>query len=172
MRRTLLTAAVAVPLVHAAAVAGADERRAGFAVGARIVAGCTVATDAAGSWGQIDLGTVPGVTGQTATAGIAADGVSGLVVTCTPGTAATLRADLGQNAAGGQRRLRSGAAGSALPYALRVGDTAQPWGVQAYALTFLPGVARQTLPVSATVVLPAMTAAGLYTDTVRITLSF
>ena len=177
MRAILLLLPALVPVAVLGAVlvaspAGADDRRASFQVSAAVVAGCTVTSDAAGSWGRIDMGSVPGLTGQAASGTLIAGGVAGITVGCTPETSATLAADAGENASGGRRRLRRAGAADTLPYQLRVGDGALAWDAQPVTLAFPAGTSRRTLPVSATATLPGPAAAGAYADTVRVTLTF
>lgn len=171
MRRLLLLLAVALLTGPAAA----QDRRAAFRVSATVAAGCTVTSDGAGaggSWGRIDLGSVAGVGGAVASGGVVSNGVAGLMIGCTPETSASLTADAGENALAGQRRLRRAGGGAAIPYQLRVGAGADPWNLQPIALAFPAGVSRRTLPVSATATLSGATAAGTYSDTVRLTLTF
>jgi len=168
MRRLLLL----ILSVGLAVPAFAQDRRAAFRVSAVVAAGCTVSSDAAGSWGRIDMGSVAGVGGGTASGSLVSGGVAGIVVGCTPETSASLTADAGENAVAGQRRLRRAGGGGTIAYQLRVGAGADAWNLQAIALAFPAGISRRTLPVSATTVLSGAVAAGAYSDTVRVTLTF
>jgi len=163
-------------LIVLAALPGASatgqDRRAGFRVSAVVTPGCTVSSDAAGSWGRIDLGSVPGMTGSAASGVLMSGGVAGIVVGCTPDIAAALTADAGENASGAQRRMRQPGGAGTIPYQLRVGEGAAAWNLQSIPLAFPAGMSRRTLPISATTVLAAPVAAGAYADTVRLTLTF
>lgn len=172
--RALLAVSAAVLAV---APAAAQDRRASFRVSAVVAAGCTVSSnagsgDAGGSWGRIDMGSIPGVGAGAASGSLVSGGVAGLVIGCTPETNASLTADAGENAVSGQRRLRRAGGGATIPYQLRVGAGAAAWDLQPVALAFPAGTSRRTLPVSATTSLTGAVAAGTYSDTVRVTLTF
>lgn len=167
--RALLIACVAASAV---APAAAQDRRASFRVSAVVAAGCTVSSEAGGSWGRIDMGSIPGVGAGVASGSLVSGGVAGLVIGCTPETNASLTADAGENAASGQRRLRRTGGGATIPYQLRIGAAADAWNLQPVALAFPAGISRRTLPVSATTSLTGAVAAGTYSDTVRVTLTF
>lgn len=142
-----------------------------FTVGATIVPGCRVETIAGGSWGRIDLGTVPGTLTGTVEADLIAAG-AGISIECTPGTTATVRADAGQNATGGVRALIRTTGGAVrLPYRLIL-DGGSEWTTQSIALDFSTATPVRRMPVRGRATLPGALAAGRYTDTVRITISW
>ncbi len=147
-----------------------------LSVNATIVRGCLV-SGATGqvtgvNFGTIDFGTHSAVrTGsETRLSGSGAGGQA--LIQCTPGTAVQVAADAGQNAQGSQRRL-SNNAGAYVPYALALAT--------APATALVPNVpAGLTLGSSAAALLLQGTAtfpgfglpAGVYTDTVQVTLSW
>lgn len=142
-----------------------------FLVSATIVNGCAV-TQAAGSWGKIDFGTVSGMTTGTMDANLLLSGVSGLSLECTPGVAATLTADSGNNALSGQRRMVQAGVVPGVPYALFANGSTTPWTTQSIALSFPVGSTRQLVPVKGRATLPGTLRAGKYVDTVRITITW
>jgi spore coat protein U-like protein len=141
-----------------------------FTVGATIVPGCQVQTMAGGTWGRIDLGTVPGTATGTIEADLLAAG-SGIAIECTPGTTATVRADDGLNSAGGMRALAPAGDAARLPYRLIL-DGGSEWSTQPITLDFSSAQLVRRLPLKGRAVLPGSLAAGRYTDTVRITISW
>lgn len=163
--RTLLL----VPLL--AAGAAEAQTRADVRVSASIVAGCSVALDASGAWGRVDLGTVAGTETGAVEAELIAAGGAGLRLDCTPGVTASLSADAGEHALAGARRLAHGS-GATVPYDLFVDGAAAPWRDAAIPLTFAPGVQRRTLPIRARATLSGALPAGRYADTVRVTLTW
>lgn len=161
----MIVCAVAIPVPAAA------QTTQSFTVGATIVQGCRVETVAGGSWGRIDLGTVPGTATDTIEADLIAAG-TGIAIECTPGTTATVRADAGQNATNGVRALvRTNGGAARLPYRL-VLDGGTEWTTQGIALAFTQATPVRRLPVRARTTLPGALATGRYTDTVRITISW
>nr|WP_245196742.1 spore coat U domain-containing protein [Sphingomonas jejuensis] len=152
--------------------ADAGERRAAFIVGASIVNGCTVASDVSGSWGDIAMGTVPGIPGASASGSLSAGGVAGLSIECTPGADVSLAIDQGLNSQSGTRRLAPASGASRLDYRLFVDGSATPWTTQSLRLAFPAGGQRRVLPIRAETSLPTTLPAGRYTDTIRLTLSF
>ncbi|WP_232343440.1 Csu type fimbrial protein [Novosphingopyxis sp. YJ-S2-01] len=143
-----------------------------FRISADVVAGCSVLSDASGRWGLIDLGTVDGASPATVEAGLVSASGAGLAIECTPGVTAALSVDLGDHSSGGTRMLaRSGGSG-AIPYQLYAADGSTPWNLQPLPLQFGAGVSRRSIPVRARATLTGAIPAGLYTDTVRVTLSW
>lgn len=153
-------------------MAQAADRRVSFLVGASVVNGCTVASDASGNWGDIALGTVAGVPGTVASGSLTAAGLAGISIDCTPGADVTVTADQGLYALSGARRLAPSAGADRIPYRLFVDGGTTPWTTQSVRLAFPVGAQRRLLPIRAEATLPGMVAAGRYTDTVRVTLSF
>ncbi|WP_419807549.1 spore coat U domain-containing protein [Sphingomonas sp.] len=162
-------AALAAVLVLGAATPAAAETGKSIDVTAQIVAGCLVAADTGGRWGTIDLGTVAGVAGTGATATLISTAGAGIAVECTPGMSATLAADNGDHPAAGDRFLqRAGSAGT-IRYQLFADGASIPWSVP-LPLAFVGG--RRAIPIRAVATLSGPTAAGTYTDTVRVTLTW
>lgn len=144
-----------------------------FQVAADIVKGCIVSTNGAGQWGQIDLGTVSGIATGTVSANLLSASVAGIQIECTPNMTATISADTGNHAVGGVRQMGLNGTSSALiPYQLYADGSSTPWTTQSLSLNFLAGATRRALPVRGTATLSGAMAAGSYTDTVRITLSW
>jgi spore coat protein U-like protein len=168
----LLPACVPFALVLAPAHVGAETSKS-FSVTAVIATGCAVATDGAGHWGQINLGTVNGAIGGSASASLLNSGISDLRINCTPGTTVNVTADNGDHATGGARRLGHATdAASFVPYTLYANGSQTPWTSQSIGLSFPVGTSQRLLPVSAQATVPAATRAGTYSDTVRVTVSW
>jgi spore coat protein U-like protein len=142
-----------------------------FLVNATIVNGCSV-SQAAGSWGKINFGTVSGLATGTLDANLMLAGVNGLSVECTPGVTATLTADGGNNAVSGQRRMVQSGVTTGVPYTLFLNGSTTPWTTQGIALSFLAGSTKQTIPLKGRATLPGPLRAGKYIDTVRITVTW
>lgn len=160
-----LATLVAVPAAHA-------ETTKSFQVSADIAKGCIVAVNAAGQWGKIDFGTVSGVAQGTVDADLLSGAVGGIQIDCTPNTTAYVTVDNGDHAAGGVRRLGLGATAFAIPYQLYADGSSTPWTSQSIAVSFPVGVSRKVLPVRGRATLTRPMAAGAYTDTVRVTLTW
>ncbi|WP_448501884.1 Csu type fimbrial protein [Sphingomonas sp.] len=141
-----------------------------FSVSATVVPGCAVQGVAGSEWGRIDLGTVPGTTTGTIEGELVANG-AGIAIECTPGTTASVRADGGEHFEGGARGLRRAGGGARIPYRLML-DGEVEWTTQAVALNFTASLAVQRLPLRASATLPGALAAGRYSDTVRVTISW
>lgn len=143
-----------------------------FQVSASIATGCAVTANA-GSWGQINLGTVSGVASGTASGALVSAGGVGLVIDCTPGTALSISAGNGANPGAGTRQLALSTDSNArIPYKLYANGSATPWTSQSVPLAFPVGTSRLSLPISATATLPGVQRAGAYADTVQITLNW
>lgn len=142
-----------------------------FALSAVVANGCAV-TNAAGSWGKIDFGSVAGLKTATVDADLVSAGGTGLKIECTPGTSINLTADNGNNASSGQRRLAQTGVSTAVPYALYANGSGTPWTTQSIPLAFPAGNTTQLLPIKGRASLPGSLQAGPYTDTVRITLAW
>lgn len=144
-----------------------------FTVSASIANGCSVETGAAGAWGSIELGSLNGATGGAAEAELLLGQRAGLQLNCTPGTTTTVTADLGAHPSGGQRRMaHAGTGQTMIPYLLFANGGSTPWAGEGIPVSFPLGTSRQTLLLRATTVLSQPVAAGSYSDTVRITISW
>ena len=141
-----------------------------FQISARIVAGCVVAADAGGRWGAVDLGSVAGVAGTTASATLLSTAGAGISIECTPGLSAALTADGGDHPAGGARYLQRASGAGTIRYQLFADNAATPWTNGTVPLAF-SGAAR-LVPIRAVATLAAPAAAGVYSDTVRVTLTW
>lgn len=178
--RSALAAVLSVSL--SAGLPDAGKARAGtlvdgtatFTVSATITQGCWVVGNPTQTsnvgFGRLDFGTHPAIQAGLYDAVIGMAG-SPAQVQCTPGTAATMSIDAGQNALGSQRRMRSGA--HYVAYTL----TTQPGGGTVLAPgvgvgvnasagpTLVPVYGRATAPGSG---LPS----GVYTDTLQVVFSW
>ncbi|MFZ2997614.1 spore coat protein U domain-containing protein [Sphingobium sp.] len=170
MQRGLLALSLGFALTPMSALA---ETTKAFQVSADIVQGCIVATNSNGQWGSIDLGTVSGVARGTVTADLLSGGVAGIQIDCTPNMSATISADNGVRGVAGVRALGlNGSSVSTIPYQLFADGSATPWTTQSIALVFGSGATRRVLPIRGVATLSGAMAAGAYSDTVRITLSW
>ena len=167
----------AIPLASCAALAvagvagpAAAETVQSFQISARIVSGCIVAADAGGRWGAVNLGSVAGIAGTTASATLLSGAGAGISIECTPGLTASLIADGGDHPAGGERYLQRASGAGTIRYQLFADGAATPWTNGAVPLAFT-GAAR-LVPIRAVATLAAPAAAGVYSDTVRVTLSW
>jgi spore coat protein U-like protein len=154
------------------ATSATAETSKSFQVSAVVANGCSVTTSGgASSWGNIDLGTVSGVTSGTVQASLLSNGTAGIQIDCTPGMTASVSADTGLNpSSGGVRQLISGT--SKVPYLLYANGSNTPWTTNAIALSFPVGTSHLSVPVVAKTTLSGATKAGAYADTVRVTLSW
>jgi spore coat protein U-like protein len=155
---------------YGAAPATAETLKA-FKVSAVIANGCAITSTSGSNWGNIALGTVQGVTTGTVQASLLASGNAGIQMTCTPGMTANLTADTGQNvSSGGVRQMANGTA--RIPYLLYANGSTTPWTTQTVALAFPSGTQSQLFPVVAKATLAGAMAAGAYSDTVQVTVSW
>lgn len=143
-----------------------------FQVSADIVKGCIVAVNAAGQWGKIDFGSVSGVASGTVDADLLSGAIGGIQIDCTPDTTAYVTVDNGDHAANGTRQMSLGATAFAVPYQLFADGGSTPWTTQSIAVSFPAGTSRKLLPVRGRATLTRPMAAGAYTDTVRVTLTW
>ncbi len=169
MRAALTSVAIAISAAIMP-VAVQAQTRADLSVAARIVNGCAVALDAGGVVGRIDFGTLPGTASQSVEADLLSGGATGIAIECTPGATASVSADMGDHASGGERRMGSGA--DHIAYRLSLGSGPGEWGTQPVALSFPTGGGAQRLTLKGRAILTGAHAAGRYTDTVRVTVSW
>jgi len=144
-------------------------------VTASVVRGCIVSgapqQTTGVPFGRIDFGTHPAVGAASVTA-LAGGGGLQARIECTPGTQAHISANAGLHPQGGQRRM-SNNAGQFIAYSLALaGAVAAP--LPPDTVVDLPlGAAATALPLVGTASLPGSgLAAGLYTDTVQVTLTW
>lgn len=176
LRRGTHAMLAALALQASSTWAAAIPTTASFAVNAAIVPGCMVSGNAAQvtgvAFGQADFGTHSAVNAGTlwVIAGAGSGGQASLQ--CTPGTTVQVTVNGGLHALGAQRRLANGA-GRYIPYVLDLmAGIATPLAPNVPASLAL-GSTATTLPVRATAIMPGTgLAAGLYTDTVQVTLSW
>lgn len=174
-RSMLVSAAVAVLLGSAGSLAATPvPTTANFLVSATVSSGCWVVGNASQTsgigFGRLDFGSHPAIQAGNYDAAIGLAS-SPAQVQCTPGSTVTMTIDGGQNAQGGQRRMRFGS--NYLPYTLTTqpggGTVVQPGvGVSVDATagpTYVPVYGRATAPGGG---LPA----GQYTDTLQVVFSW
>lgn len=150
----------------------AAETSKNFQVSAVIANGCVI-SGGSGSWGTISFGTVNGAVTSNPEADLIGPAATGLALDCTPGMTANVTAGPGNQATAGVRRLRhSTLLNSHISYDLLVGSGQTLWTTQSVPLIFSAGTSRMVLPIRARAHLTAPTAAGDYTDTVNITISW
>jgi spore coat protein U-like protein len=169
MRGALASVAITISAAIVPAVVQA-QTRADFGVSARIVNGCAVALDAGGVVGRIDFGTLPGTASQSVEADLLSGGGTGIAIECTPGATASVSADMGDHASGGERRMGSGT--NHIAYRLVLGSGPGEWGTQPVTLSFPAGGSAQRLALKGRAMLTGAHAAGRYSDTVRVTVSW
>ena len=168
LRGAILIATLAMSVASARA-----ETNKSFQVSADIVKGCVVATNGAGQWGKIDFGTVSGVAQGTVDADLVSGTAGGIQIDCTPSVNASVTADTGDHAAGGNRQMGlNGTNAAVIPYQLYANGSGMPWTTQAIALTFSSGATRQVLPIRGRATLNRPMTGGAYTDTVRVTVTW
>jgi spore coat protein U-like protein len=168
-------AGLALTAFVAAAVAGtaSAETQKSFSVAAVIATGCAITTAGGGTWGDISLGSVNGLTTGTIQADLLSGSASGIQLNCTPGTTVNITADNGNNAVASVRQLVYATnATSLIPYLLYANGSATAWTTQAIPLSFVVGTSQQIFPVRAKATLSGPTRAGAYSDTVRVTVSW
>lgn len=144
-----------------------------FQVSAAIVKGCTIAATGAGQWGTIDFGTRSGMAQGTVDAALVSAAGAGIQLECTPGTTISVSADTGLHAASGARRLGlNGGSTATVAYQLFADGSSTPWTTQALSIDFPVGTSKRTLPVVGRATLSRPMAAGSYSDTVRVTITW
>lgn len=162
--------AIAAALALAGTAPCGAETSRSFEVAASVVAGCLIATDAGGRWGNADLGSVPGVAGTSVEAAVISTAGAGLSIECTPGVSASLAADNGDHAAGGERYLMRAGGTATIRYRLYANGGTAPWAASTLPLVFTAG--PRVVPLRAVATLAGPAAAGTYTDTIHVTLGW
>ena len=147
-----------------------------FAVGATVQNGCLVAGNpgqtAGVVFGQVSFGTFSALAAGLQTSGLGPAGGSQALLQCTAGTNVQLTLDAGLHALGPQRRMANGS-GYFLPYTLALTTLGNLPVVPNIPVSLSMGATAQPLPLQATVLLPGLgVAAGTYTDTVQVTVSW
>ncbi|WP_443969462.1 Csu type fimbrial protein [Sphingobium sp. CR28] len=149
-----------------------------FEVSATIVAGCAVdgvgTSGDAGLIGTLDFGR--DTTLSTATHNAALGANQTMILRCTPGVSLSLKLGGGQHASGGNRNMQRGSSSAdRLQYRLyaNAGMTDEVMIDQDRSiLVTAANINDVQLPVYAQVSLPGGSAAGTYTDTVLVTLTW
>ena len=150
----------------------AAETTKAFALTATVVNGCVIASNGGSNWGTIDLGTLPGTAGATADASLVSAGGAGIAIECTPGVTAAIAADGGDNAAAGTRYLKRSSGNQKIAYRLFANGSNAEWTTGTISLPFTSATGQRLVPLRAVATLSGPTAAGTYTDTLRITLTW
>lgn len=146
-----------------------------FTVGATVQNGCVVTsapTQASGlAFGQISFGTFPALSGTSRTAALGVVSGAQALLLCTAGVNVMLTLDAGQHADGLQRRLSNGS--RFLAYDMNLASAGNPPVLPMVPIGISVGTAAQALPLQASITLPSTgVAAGTYTDTVQVTVSW
>lgn len=146
-----------------------------FTVGATVQNGCVVTSaptlDTGLAFGQINFGSFPALAGGNRSAALSMTGGVQALLLCTAGVNVRLTLDAGQHADGLQRRLSNGS--RFLPYSLNLTSAGNPPVVPLVPIGISVGSTAQALPLQASITLPATgVAAGTYTDTVQVTVSW
>lgn len=166
-----LAVLLAIALMPATEVAAETSKS--FVVSADIANGCVISTDGSAGLGRIDFGTVSGVAQGTVNASLLLGAAAGISIECTPGLTVSMTANAGAHSSNGNRRLGPASGGATpIPYQLFVDGSSTPWGAQAITVPFVVGTGRRTLPITGTATLTRPMAAGSYSDTVQVTLSW
>lgn len=172
MRKILITTALAtlfaVPVVQAATATGS------LTVQATLVASCTVNTSSTGTTTNavLNFGSISSFAGNV-DASTSSTGGSKVGVLCSNGTAWTVAMNSGLNVSGTQRRM-SGGSSEYVPYTLYSDSTrTTAIGINTTALSGTGTGALQSYDIYGRI--PAGTtlaSAGVYTDTVTLTLTY
>lgn len=164
-----------LPGLLLASLAMAGEKTATFTVSAEVVNGCVFGSSSAASAapGTLDFGTLADLSSHVDATSVS--GAGSIVVTCTPGTSLTIAFDNGSNGGDSSARYLSNGSGTQLAYQLyQDAAHASVWGsgALAYSIASFPATA-QTLPVYGRLFASGTApAAGTYSDTVTVTLTW
>ena len=159
-----------------AALAATVPTSPSFSVTASVARGCAVSGSTGQvsgiAFGSLDFGSHPALQAGTVqtTAGSSLGSQAKLV--CTPGTAVQLSIDGGQHGQGTQRRMSNGG-GKYVAYQLELIQGAPTLLAPNVPVGLVLGATPLALPLRGTATLPGATAAaGIYADTVQVTLSW
>ncbi|HBR1133651.1 spore coat U domain-containing protein (plasmid) [Escherichia coli] len=155
----------------------ADTTTSTFTVSATVENGCVFGDDTGSSitdFGTIDFGTMSSISSTVDVA--SSTGSGSVVVTCTPGLAATIELDYGANGGDSSARYLINSSGTrTIAYQLyQDSNHTTVWGTgsQAYSISSFPDT-TQTYTVYARLFASSeMPEAGSYTDTVTVTLTY
>lgn len=171
MLARLLPALLLLPLTCALGETKVDT----FEVSATIARGCMLGsgTGSTAQLGQIDFGTMSSLSSQVDVSSAIGSGT--IVVSCTPGISITLALGNGLHNTGNQRYLKHTGGTSRLAYGLyQSSDYSTHWGseTQARTIAAFPD-STQAYTVFARLYASGSTPpAGIYTDTVTVTLTY
>jgi len=147
-----------------------------FAVGATVQNGCLVAGSPGQTtglvFGALNFGSFSALSAGIQSAALGPSGGSQALLQCTAGTSVQLTIDGGLHALSGQRRLSNGN-GYYLPYSLVLSTLGNLPVTPGLPIGVNIGSTPQPLPLQGTVLLPGLgVAAGTYSDTVQVTVSW
>ncbi|MBV7540989.1 spore coat U domain-containing protein [Acidovorax sp. sic0104] len=171
--RALRLALVALPV---AALAATIPTNPSFSVSASVVRGCAVSGNTGQvsgiPFGSINFGSHPALQSGALQSMAGSSMGSQAKLVCTPGTAVQISVDGGQNRVGAQRRMSNGA-GKYVPYDLELVQGTPALLAPNVPVGLVIDATPLALPVRGTATLPGATAAaGIYADTVQVTLSW
>ncbi|HAK34892.1 MAG TPA: fimbrial protein [Pantoea sp.] len=138
-----------------------------FQVSASIVAGCIVSGTNTGVFGTLDFGSQSGVARNSVSASFVQS--AAITLACTPGTTLSMSISGGSNYTT-TRNLKHTSNTNTVPYTNASHTTAIPVN-SAVALSY-SNANNITLPIYGLLQLPGPTRAGVYTDTLTVTLSW
>jgi len=169
----LVLALLALPV---AALAATIPTSPSFSVSASVVRGCVVSGSTSQisgiAFGGINFGSHPALQSGAMQAMAGSTMGSQAKLVCTPGTAVQISIDGGQHVQGAQRRMSNGA-GKYVPYSLELIQGAPALLAPNVPVGLVIAATPLALPVRGTATLPGATAAaGIYADTVQVTLSW
>lgn len=176
MRRLIALVCASAWLPAMAPAATPIATTAAFSVNAAVSAGCLVVGNPSQTtgvgFGMLDFGSRSAIASGTSTATLGMSAGSMAQIQCTPGTAATVTLDGGQNALGSQRRMKFGA-NNYLAYSLYTSASMATPLPPNVGVAVDTSAGTLTLPVYGVATLPGSgLPAGQYTDTVQVLFSW
>ncbi|QHI98979.1 fimbrial major subunit CsuA/B family protein [Xylophilus rhododendri] len=147
-----------------------------FSVGATVQNGCVVSGNIGQTsglvFGAINFGSFSALNTGLKTSALGPSGGSQALLVCTAGTTAQLSIDAGLHAVGVQRRLANGS-GAFVPYSISTTVGGNQPVLPGTQIGLALGTAAQALPLQGSLLLPGVgLPAGLYSDTVQVTLTW
>lgn len=141
-----------------------------FQVSASVVAGCVVSGSNPGVFGTLDFGTQSGVASSSVSTSFVQSSTINLA--CTPGTTVSMSIDGGSNYTT-TRNLKLASFTNTVAYSLYSNAShASAIGVNSPITLNYSNANNITLPIYGVLQLPGPTRAGVYTDTLTVTLSW
>lgn len=173
LARVSRMALLALPV---AALAATIPTNPSFSVSASVVRGCVVSGNTGQvsgiPFGSINFGSHPALQSGNVQSMAGSSMGSQAKLVCTPGTAVQISVDGWQNRQGAQRRMSNGA-GKYVPYNLELVQGTPALLAPNVPVGLVIDATPLALPVRGTATLPGATAAaGIYADTVQVTLSW